>query len=70
MTEDQATIDGFPKLGLAANHFDMHKFSSPEDTKYERVLPQLKKMIIDAPGRAVARLHREIHTSNQDSAVC
>ena len=70
MTEDQATIDGFPKLGLAANHFDMHKYSSPGDAKYERVLPQLKQMIIDAPGRARARLHREMHTSNRDSALC
>ena len=58
MTEDQATIDGFPRLGLAAGHFDMHKYSSPEDPKYERVLPQLKEMIVHAPGRAHARLNR------------
>ncbi|KAL9138621.1 MAG: hypothetical protein Q9175_000130 [Cornicularia normoerica] len=57
VNEDQATIDGFSKLGLAANHFDMHKYSSPEDTNYERVLPQLKRMIIEAPDRAKARLY-------------
>ena len=63
VTEDQATIDGFRKLGLAAGHFDMHKYSSPENANYKRVLPQLESMIINAPSRAIARLHRETHTS-------
>ena len=63
-------MDGFPRLGLAASHFDIHKYSSPGDPKYERVLPQLKQMIMDAPGRAHARLYREMHTSNNDFALC
>ena len=62
MTEDQATIDGFPKYGLLANHFNMHKYWSRDDANYATVMPQLRKMIIDAPGRAHARLHREVHS--------
>ena len=38
----------------------MHKYPSPQDANYIRVLPQLKDMIEKAPTRVKARLNRKI----------
>ena len=59
--KDLATIEGYDCLGLAANHFIMHKYPSPQDANYIRVLPQLKDMIEKAPSRVKARLNRKFY---------
>lgn len=38
----------------------MHKYPSPQDANYIRVLPQLIDMIEKAPSRVKARLNRKI----------
>ena len=38
----------------------MHKYHSPQDPNYIRVLSQLKDMIEKAPSRVKARLNRRI----------
>ena len=57
--EISGCIDGFPKLGLACNHFQTNKFASPEDQNFAHVATQIKNMVESAPERAKARFNRE-----------
>ena len=56
--EGSATIDGLQSLPLAANHFNMHKYTGPDDPNYNTVLPELKRMVEEAQVRVNARLNR------------
>lgn len=41
MDEESACIDGFPKFGLAADHFAMHRYSGPTDGNFRLVRGEL-----------------------------
>ena len=68
--QDQGTIDGFESFGLAADHFQLNKYPSPDDPNYERILSQLMTMIAEAPNRINARLHRESYEQAVASSLC
>lgn len=55
--ENSATIEGLQSLPLAANHFNMHKYTGPDDTNYNTVLPELRRMVEEAQVRVNARLN-------------
>lgn len=57
--ENSATIDGLRSLPLAANHFNMHKYSGPDDENYNAVLPEVRRMVGEAQNRVIARLDRK-----------
>ncbi len=42
--ERSGCIDGFPKLGLACNHFEMNSFAHADDANYKFVRDQLVKL--------------------------
>lgn len=68
--ETSATIDGLRSIPLAANHFNMHKYSGPEDPNYKAVLPEIKKMVGEAQNRVSARLDRKtfvVEAQDRDS---
>lgn len=55
--EHSSTIDGISSLGLDADHFQIHRYSSPKDPNYKSVVFQLVDMINEAPHRTKARLY-------------
>jgi hypothetical protein len=57
--EISGCIDGFPKLGLACDHFHTNKFSSPEDQNFCHIAAQIKTMVESAPERIKERLNRK-----------
>jgi hypothetical protein len=56
--EQSACIDGFPKLGLAADHFQMHKYPSSENSNYRLVSHEIATLVNAAPSRVESRLAR------------
>ena len=56
--EESATIDGIRSIPLASDHFNMQRYSGPDDTNYKTVLAELTEMVKHAPARVKARLHR------------
>jgi len=58
--EQSGCIDGFPKLGLACDHFKMNKFSNPEDGNYVYVSQELMRLAKAAPSRVASRLKRQL----------
>lgn len=44
MPEESATIPGWKRSGLQADHLNMNKFSSPNDSSFIRVSMEIGKM--------------------------
>ena len=59
VNDEQASIDGFEGIALAADRFHLNKFTSHTDTNYIRVSSRLEIMIGDTPRRTRARLNRK-----------
>ena len=53
--EHSGCLDGYPKLGLASDHFRMNKFSDPRDSNYRLVCEEVVRLVESAPGRVIAR---------------
>jgi hypothetical protein len=62
--EISGCIDGFPKLGLALDHFQLNKFPSSDDNNYILVSAQVVKMAEEGSSRVRARLNRESSSQN------
>lgn len=43
--KDSATLDGYPSIGIHANHMDMTKFPSNQDPDYQNVVSELQRFI-------------------------
>jgi hypothetical protein len=41
--EDSAKLAGYPCFGLPLDHFQLNKFSSPEDGNFQRIVDALRK---------------------------
>ncbi|KAI9783726.1 MAG: hypothetical protein M1816_001207 [Peltula sp. TS41687] len=54
--ERSATFDGWGKLPLAANHFELNKFDGPKDGRYISVAGEIRTMVQKAGG--ILRLRR------------
>ncbi|KAI9763363.1 MAG: hypothetical protein M1840_000555 [Geoglossum simile] len=54
--ERSGCIDGFPKLGLACDHFHINKFSSPKDGNYHFVQSEVTRFVKEAPDRVHHRI--------------
>ena len=48
--EDSAHIDGYRKGALAADHFELNKFTGPKDGRYISVSGEIKAAVQKAPG--------------------
>ena len=56
MDERSGCIDGFPKLGLACDHFHMNKFANAKDSNYCYVREEIVRFVNAAPDRVHHRL--------------
>ncbi|KAI1085098.1 hypothetical protein F5B20DRAFT_589869 [Whalleya microplaca] len=54
---ENATLDGVENEGLIANHVMMSKFRGRDDTNFQKVVIQLRKLIEDAPNLQAERSH-------------
>lgn len=45
VTKESAKISGFPQLPIPANHMDLVRFGSAEETGYRRVLGELRRWL-------------------------
>ena len=43
--ENSGCLDGAERIGLQRSHFDMNKFSDPEEEEYLIVVDVLKRMV-------------------------
>ncbi len=55
--ENSGCIDGFPKLGLACDHFQICKFSEPQDPNFGLVCGEIAKIVNEGPRRVQSRLN-------------
>ncbi|KAG8531939.1 uncharacterized protein KY384_003575 [Bacidia gigantensis] len=55
--ENSGCIDGFPKLGLACDHFQMCKFSDPENPNFRLICQEIRSFVDTAPERVRSRLN-------------
>lgn len=58
--ENSGCIDGFPKLGLASDHFQICKFSDPQDPNFLLISQEILRFVNEAPQRVENKLHRMI----------
>ena len=49
--EYSASIDGYPKLGLASDHFQMNRFGGNQDSNYRYVCEEVLRIVRSAPDR-------------------
>ena len=55
MDEQSGCLDGYPKLGLASDHFRMHRFADPEESNYRLVCEEVVRFVESAPDRVNSR---------------
>ncbi|MCJ1269015.1 hypothetical protein MMC22_008903 [Lobaria immixta] len=53
--EHSGCLDGYPKLGLASEHFRMNRFSDPADSNYRLVCEEIVRIVDNAPSRVNGR---------------
>ncbi|MCJ1472419.1 hypothetical protein MMC13_001067 [Lambiella insularis] len=53
--EHSGCLDGFPKLGLASDHFRINRFADPEDANYRLVSEEVIRFVDAAPHRINSR---------------
>ena len=53
--EHSGCLDGFPKLGLACDHFRLNKFTNADDRNYRLVCEEIVRFVEGAPARISSR---------------
>ena len=53
--ENSGCVDGYPKLGLASDHFQLNRFSDVGDNNYRLICGEVVRFVDDAPGRVASR---------------
>ena len=59
MGEDSGCLDGFPRIGLATDHFQIQRFPHARDNNWLLVREELVKFARNAPGDVQRRLNGE-----------
>lgn len=57
-----ATVVGYPKVALDADHVGLSKFEGPDDPSYIKVQNELQMMVRTAPEKIQQRLAPEMPT--------
>lgn len=57
MDESSASIDGCTRISLDVDHLHLNQFTGRDDPSYRKVLPEIKKMVEQAPAIIKRRLN-------------